>query len=332
MSFFTRLSKRIYKKQLELSSTVKDWSPGITFQKDELIIDPATNLMYRVDNDFISDGTDIQNDINAGNLVPVGGTSTSSTGGGLVDEAYENRVVLSADSATVTIGISEYDKNSDLLFVYQNSTFINNPEDYTINSDGTSITNPNGNWLAGTVFDFIVFKTFNNVKVNNWSPSTSYEQNEIIIDSNTNYIYRAKVAFISDTTNIQNDIDVGRLELIGGSESSQVTKLNITATSTEPHMVDIPIPETNDFNRQAPDVLKFVSSQDNITKTICDFDQSDKSDFENNDYIDFNQGMYIKTTYLESYSNVEALGSGKKYTFPLDLIKYTNIQKVKGVV
>lgn len=70
-------------------------------------------------------------------------------------EKYEKRVTINADTNTVEIGITGYDNAKDMLWVYQNSTFIAHGSDYTFTSDGLSIQKVDGVWEAGTVIDLV---------------------------------------------------------------------------------------------------------------------------------------------------------------------------------
>jgi hypothetical protein len=63
---------------------------------------------------------------------------------------------LVSDGSTATIGIAGYNKDTDILIVHQNSTYLN-PSDYVI-TDNTTITKASGTWLATTVIDFMVLK------------------------------------------------------------------------------------------------------------------------------------------------------------------------------
>ncbi|WIT26230.1 hypothetical protein [Bacillus phage SPO1L3] len=70
-------------------------------------------------------------------------------------EKYEKRVTVSEDTSTVEIGITGYNSAKDMLWVYQNSTFIAHGSDYTFSSDGLSIQKVNGVWEAGTIIDLV---------------------------------------------------------------------------------------------------------------------------------------------------------------------------------
>ncbi|ACI91002.1 gp18.2 [Bacillus phage SPO1] len=70
-------------------------------------------------------------------------------------EKYEKRVTVSTDTNTIEIGITGYNRAEDMLWVYQNSTFIAHGGDYTFTEDGLSIKKVDGVWEAGTVIDLV---------------------------------------------------------------------------------------------------------------------------------------------------------------------------------
>jgi hypothetical protein len=90
--------------------------------------------------------------ISLGNRVDVLESAQSNT---IVE--YKNTVILDSDSNQVLIGIAEFDKDTDSLLVFVNSTYIEVVEDYTI-PDNTMIEKVTGDWDNGTVFNFIVIK------------------------------------------------------------------------------------------------------------------------------------------------------------------------------
>ena len=72
----------------------------------------------------------------------------------------KNTVVIDKDTNTVSIGIDNFNKTTDILFVYVNSTYIEVDQDYTIVDDNT-IQKSNGVWEATTdktTFNFVVIK------------------------------------------------------------------------------------------------------------------------------------------------------------------------------
>lgn len=84
----------------------------------------------------------------------------------------------------------------------------------------------------------------------------------------------------------------------------QITKLNIADTLDLPYMIEIPIPQTSDFLMLPPSVLKFIPDQDDLVRTLCDFQQDDQVDFEQSPYIGYDNGMYLKSVYEEPFTHV----------------------------
>lgn len=118
----------------------------------------------------------------------------------------------------------------------------------------------------------------------------------------------------------------------GGSVSlNQITKLNITASQTTPYIVDVPIPETQDFKRLPVEVLKFTPGEQNKIVTICEFDNADATSFQGtatDPQIVFDGTMYLKTLYQENMIDEGALGSGKLWTKVIDKTQFKSIEKV----
>ena len=69
---------------------------------------------------------------------------------------------ISAPASEVEIGIEGFNKDSDYLTVYVNSTYLTEGVDYNISSDGRKILSLNGNWneesLSDYRFSFVVIK------------------------------------------------------------------------------------------------------------------------------------------------------------------------------
>lgn len=79
-------------------------------------------------------------------------------------------VVISKATDNVAIGIQGYNKNTDLLMVYKNTVYLEEDIMYTVSSNSNYINNPNGNWEADSLFNFIVIK--NNGSGSNNPPSS----------------------------------------------------------------------------------------------------------------------------------------------------------------
>jgi hypothetical protein len=114
---------------------------------------------------------------------------------------------------------------------------------------------------------------------------------------------------IDDTTSISSmEAMINELEnkinntstTTGSLQMNQITKLGVTASSSEPKEIILDIPQTFNFDRPPIEVLKFVSGNDNILKTLIDFDNSDEDDFENNNFVEFDGTMHLKTKFKKN--------------------------------
>ncbi|MGL5752165.1 MAG: hypothetical protein ACRCXT_16650 [Paraclostridium sp.] len=85
-------------------------------------------------------------------------------GGGFSHE--KKSVIVNTDTNEVLIGIPDFDKKTDCLMVFKNSTYIEQGIDYDISADSKKIVSKNGNWnglkYEGISFNFIVFKSISN--------------------------------------------------------------------------------------------------------------------------------------------------------------------------
>lgn len=74
---------------------------------------------------------------------------------------FKNNVEVTTDVSSVTIGISGYDKDTDLLLVFRNGAYCELGIEYNISSDSLTITKVSGTWdgtLSSIGFNFIVLK------------------------------------------------------------------------------------------------------------------------------------------------------------------------------
>ena len=87
--------------------------------------------------------------------------SGSGGNGGSNLVILKSNATITNHTSTVDIGISEYNNREDTLFVYLNSTYLEEGQDYTIDRNNRLIHSVRDNW-DGTedpqVFNFIVFK------------------------------------------------------------------------------------------------------------------------------------------------------------------------------
>lgn len=91
----------------------------------------------------------------------------------------KSNITLIENTGEVSIGISDYNKTTDLLLVYKNSVYIENSIDYNISSDSLKITSISPEvWMSGTQFNFICLK--NVPELENYSINGSKIQLETI--------------------------------------------------------------------------------------------------------------------------------------------------------
>ena len=76
--------------------------------------------------------------------------------------SLSSSTVVSSPVREVAIGIKDFNKNTDFLMVYKNSTYLTEGVDYDISSDSTKIVSRTGNWNADSLgdyrFSFVVIK------------------------------------------------------------------------------------------------------------------------------------------------------------------------------
>lgn len=109
----------------------------------------------------------------------------------------------------------------------------------------------------------------------------------------------------------------------GGSSTGlqQVTKLNVVAPKT----IDLTIPESIDFILPEVVVLKFIAGIQDQLLALCNFDNSDATDFEENSNVLFDGAMRLKTTIAEPMTAGGTAGTFTVQEFVLDTTKYTGI-------
>lgn len=83
----------------------------------------------------------------------------------------------------------------------------------------------------------------------------------------------------------------------GPIKINQVTKLNVVATPEEPHIVTIDRVFDNKFDRIPIEVLEMVGGEQGIIEVLAEFDNTDKTDFVENPYVEFDGTMHLKTEY-----------------------------------
>lgn len=75
--------------------------------------------------------------------------------------SQKNTVIVDNSTDIIEIGIPKYDKDRDILFVYVNSTYLQENDDYTVSEDNLTIRSVGKNWDGSEepqIFNFLVFK------------------------------------------------------------------------------------------------------------------------------------------------------------------------------
>lgn len=168
--------------------------------------------------------------------------------------------------------------------------------------------------------------------VPDWQQAIKYVKDNVII--NNQILYRCTSPHIANK--FDDDLKNGLWEQIsssGGSGGSsadykQITKLNITAPKTELISINV----TNTFAKAPLEILKFVEGENDVVVTLCDFDNSDSTDFEDNEFLIFDGNMSLKTIYDIVVSTPTQLVKGYcSITDDIDLTKFKSVEEM-GVV
>lgn len=122
----------------------------------------------------------------------------------------------------------------------------------------------------------------------------------------------------------------GESEEIGSGGSgemsmNQVTKLGVVAPKT----VDIDIPYTAQFNLPSVEVLKFTAGAENQVVTLVEFDNGDSTDFEPNEFVEFDGTMSIKTEYSYDMAKDTNIDEGFLSVVEFDKSKFKEIASLE---
>lgn len=166
-----------------------------------------------------------------------------------------------------------------------------------------------------------------------WQANTEYGIDEAIIYNDV--IYRANTNHISGST-FSSDMNLGsekwRAINSGGGAGSllQVTKLGVVASVADPKIVELPINMTTSFNLPPVEVLKFETGLQDQIITSCEFNNADSSDFiYDEEYVEFDGKMKLKTNFAIPMSTPIALGSGFiSESEEIDFAKYKKVEAV----
>lgn len=116
-----------------------------------------------------------------------------------------NTVKLTQDQNNVSIGITNFNTNDDVIFVYLNSTWLQKDEDYILNDGLLRIESKDGsNWKNGDTFNFVILKNVDKDAVPTADGSLIQDGSITIAKLATsiqNYITKVGTATLSTTAN-----------------------------------------------------------------------------------------------------------------------------------
>lgn len=208
---------------------------------------------------FIKEGTIWYNPDFKETKMYLDGQFRGISGGGLALAEFRNTVTIAETTSVVSHGISQYDKNKDVLFVYQNSTFIQNNSDYNISEDGTQIVKIDGEWEQGTIFNFIVLYS---VPANNFLSTKRY----------TNIVYP-----VSGSTNIEIGIpeynhELDAIDVVQSGNVPLIEGLNYTINENGTSI------DLIDYTSEEGDAFVFYVLKQERTSTGAPINGSDITD------------------------------------------------------
>jgi len=212
---------------LKVNRTIsRDWTTSSLIYDDEIVVDIATNYLYRATTEFTSDSSTIQTDITAGRLVQVGGGSSSGSTGvetmqlgdanaanGVFDGAYAwigGVIPLSSVTiATMKMWVTQSANGTLTLGIYD-SSFAKVAETATITNPTTGLVSgtlsASYTLNAGTLYYFGISGSINGLSV---LGSTG------LFSSNTPYIAKEDLNASSLPTTFSGGSSTGRRFWIG---------------------------------------------------------------------------------------------------------------------
>lgn len=130
------------------------------------------------------------------------------------------------------------------------------------------------------------------------------------------------------------NIDTNSYEKLGGSTGSsggssnlqQITKLGVVAPKT----FELKIPYSDTFNFNEIVVLKFKPGLQNRIISYCDFDNSNRDDFEENKYLEFDGVMKLQTDYRYPMNLEGEYDEGHLFKVDVNMSELETIDSVKN--
>lgn len=178
------VQETVFEVDVTCGDVVVVGTPGVTGERGTIEIGTVTTVApdqpATVENIGTVSDAILDFEIPRGSLVSVGTTSTVEYGvpasvtnsgvdgdsilnfsipSGPISKVTEIRGRTTLDSAvdTVAINISGFTETTDILYVFVNSIYVSQGQDYTVS--GANIVRSSGTWAVGTVIDFVCLRS-----------------------------------------------------------------------------------------------------------------------------------------------------------------------------
>lgn len=119
----------------------------------------------------------------------------------------KSTIKLGSDTNTANINIANFDKSKHSLMVFQNSVYISEETDYTIDSNSVSITLNNDTWDAGTELNFVAFITDEEEKIQKSITTTTVSTNLVAINNSNFKVGKDSLLAFKNSTLLTEGID-----------------------------------------------------------------------------------------------------------------------------
>lgn len=125
-------------------------------------------------------------------------------------------------------------------------------------------------------------------------------------------------------------IDIGNIGDAAGLSLRQISKMGISGSADTPYEVDISI-NTVDFKVPRVNVLKWQpSAEQDVIKTLNSFSNSESTDFEPDDMIEFDDTAHLKTEYSYQMNYEGDIGTdNKEYSCEIDQNIFKSIEDIQ---
>lgn len=191
------------------------------------------------------------------------------------------------------------------------------------------------NFISGETFDATHLQTLSysttipQVNVENWVSNKHYNVSNLVKYENAVYFCVTENTSSSDFMSDYNNGYWKQLDMnLVVSGNTGFVQFNLEAT-TSPYTIYLPIQKTRDFCLPKPEILREgTSSTNNVT--MLDYNSDDSSKFSyDNDSIELDGSMHIKTRHNVPVSSPSILGNG--YISNSDSINFSNYRSVSSI-